>query len=123
MERCGEDTTMQALLGKITDIRKPDNSDGAPTAVGLLEVRFKAACVLPQRTRVPEWLKDPVLTVRRDALDAREIGEPGDSLILTPAESARWLSPLTVAPEVAYGKMPETLRLHLRWWKDEKLPE
>jgi hypothetical protein len=109
---------MDALLGKITDITGPKDAAGAS-----LEVRFKAACVLPRRTPVPEWLKDQVLTVRRDARDPREIGGPGDSVVLTPSESARWLYPLAVTPGVAYGELPPALQLRLLWWKDDKPPE
>ena len=78
---------------------------------------------MPRRTKVPEWLKDQTLTLRREVRDLREAGGPGDSLVLTPVESEQWLYPLTVTPDVAYGKLPGTLQLRLRWWKDEKLPE
>ena len=88
---------MQALLGKITGIGRQMAGEGPTTAgnghagpLGArapLDVKFKAACVLPQRTGVPEWLKDQVLTVRRDAVDPREICEAGDSIVLTPVES------------------------------------
>jgi hypothetical protein len=88
-----------------------------------LEIKFKAACVLPQRTSIPEWLKDQVLTLRRAVPDPREIGEPGDSLVLTPEESAEWLCPLTVTPGFVYCTVPAALQVRLRWWKDEKLPE
>ncbi len=118
---------MQALLGKITNITSPGETSagGAPTRADArsLEVKFKAACVLPQRTKIPEWLKDQVLTLQRAVRDPREVGEPGDSLVLTPNESARWLSPLTVSPTILSGELPPTLQVRLRWWKEEKLPE
>ncbi len=98
---------MDALLGKITDITEGAAGDS-------LEIRFKEAGVLPRRTRAPEWLKDQVLTVRRHAPDPREVGNPGDSVVLTPAESARWLCPLAVSPGVAYGELPPTLHLRSR---------
>jgi hypothetical protein len=114
---------MQAILGKITHIT-PKSCDTAPRhAATRLEIKFKPACVLPQRTKVPEWLKDQTLTLERDVVDAREIGNPGDSLVLTPAESARWLTPLVVTPGVTYGELPQRLAIELRWCKDEKPPE
>jgi hypothetical protein len=126
---------MQALLGKITGVSRP-SSEGEPASSGAghlplidggasraLEVKFKAACVLPQRGQVPEWLKDQVLTIQRTVADPREIGEAGDSLVLTPTESDRWLSPLSVTPSVVSGALPPTLQIRLLWWKDEKLPE
>jgi hypothetical protein len=110
---------MDALLGKITQIDRKDTGGSAAT----LEVRFKPAGVLPQRAPAPEWLKDQVLKLERAVPDPREVGDPGDSVVLTPEESLRWLAPLTVTPNVVYGKLPATLQLHLRWWKEEKLPE
>ena len=92
---------MQALLGKITGIGRQMAGEGPTTAgnghagpLGArapLDVKFKAACVLPQRTGVNmrEFLvfNQEVLTVRRDAVDPREICEAGDSIVLTPVES------------------------------------
>jgi hypothetical protein len=72
---------------------------------------------------VPDWLQDQVLVIERDVVDRREVGNPGDSIVLTPAESARWLYPLAIRPAVAYGELPPTLQLCLRWWKDDKPPE
>ena len=73
---------MQALLGKITGINRQSTAEepavtgdghSAPL-IGLspssLEVKFKGACVLPQRTNVPEWLKDQVLTIQREVIAA-----------------------------------------------------
>jgi hypothetical protein len=117
-----QEGTMNALLGKITHINQPEGT-AAGNGAGPLEVKFKPACVLPRRNAVPEWLKDQSLTLRRAVPDPRELGEPGDSLVLTPVESAHWLYPLSVTPAVAYGRLPETLQLRLAWWKDEKLPE
>jgi hypothetical protein len=126
---------MQAILGRITGINRKSMGEGAivtgnghsaplsGTLSSSLEVKFKAACVLPLRNRAPEWLKDQVLTLEREVVDPRELGEAGDSLVLTPAESDRWLSPLTVTPCVTSGELPQTLQIRLRWWKEEKLPE
>lgn len=108
---------MRALLGKIT---KVTGQEGTPSA---FEIGFKTACVLPERGKVPEWLADQTLTVRRSAPDPREIGGPGDTLVLTPEESAFWLYPLAVSPEAAYGALPDAFTLALRWWKDDKPPE
>jgi hypothetical protein len=113
---------MQALLGKITNITRPHEAAAEPSGAPF-EIKFKAACTLPQRNSIPEWLKDQTLTLQRAARDPREVGEPGDSIVLTPDESGRWLTPLTITPNVAYGELPPTLQLHLRWWKEEKLPE
>jgi hypothetical protein len=111
---------MQALLGRITHI-EPTESRGRETT---LRVRFKPACVLPRRTAAPEWLKEQTLTLERSVLDPRELGRPGDSLVLSPAESAPWLAPLVATPAVASGALPATLKIELRWWKDlSKLPE
>jgi hypothetical protein len=110
---------MQALLGRITHI-EPKESRGAGMT---LSVRFKPACVLPRRAAAPEWLKDQTLTVERTVVDPREVGRPGDSLVLSPAESAPWLQPLVATPAVAHGALPATLKIELRWWKEEKLPE
>jgi hypothetical protein len=118
-----EERTMHALLGKITEIAPTPASVGLGNGAPRWTIRFKAACVMPERARVPEWLKEPILTIEREVADPRELGHPGDSILLTPAESARWLRPLAVTPTVAYGRPPRTLQLHLRWWKDEKLPE
>jgi hypothetical protein len=114
---------MHALLGKITEVTPTPATAGLGNNSTRWTIRFKAACVMPERTRVPEWLKDPVLTIEREVADPRELGHPGATLLLTPAESARWLHPLAVAPTVTYGELPRTLQLHLRWWKEEKLPE
>jgi hypothetical protein len=115
---------MQALLGKITAVEPAEAQAASSDPYSRLRVRFKAACVLPRRSAAPEWLKDQALTVERSVLDAREVGRPGDSLVLTPAESSSWLQPLSVTPSVAYGALPQTLRFELRWWSDlSKLPE
>ncbi|MDO8585683.1 MAG: hypothetical protein Q7T82_01460 [Armatimonadota bacterium] len=109
---------MFGLLGKIVKIEKKEES-----GLSRFEVSFKAACTLPTRAAVPEWLKDQVLKIDREVVDPRELGNPGDSIVLTPSESARWLYPLTVAPQTAYGELPETLRIDLRWWKSDDPPE
>lgn len=104
-------------MGKIVSITA---SEAGP---GCLEISFKPACIMPRRTGVPEWLKDQTLKVERVAADPREAGYPGDSIILTPSESAKWLYPLTLTPDVAYGELPKKIRIELRWWKDEKAPD
>jgi hypothetical protein len=118
---------MQALLGKITAVKPSEGQQKGHPENGRsahhLEIGFKAACVLPARARVPEWLKDQTLTLDREVIDPREIGHAGDSLVLTPAESERWLFPLTVEPAVAYGEVPPFLTLRLKWWKDDKPPD
>ena len=109
---------MEALLGKITGIKRK-----AGASANRLEVSFKAACTMPKRGQTPEWLKDQTLKIEREVADPREVGNPGDSIVLTPAESARWLYPLTVSPNISYGALPKALRIDLRWWKDDKGPE
>lgn len=61
----------------------------APSGVSryTAEIKFTPKCVLPERTQVSEWLKDQTLSLTRTALDPREVGGPGDSIVLTPAES------------------------------------
>ncbi len=100
---------MHALLGKITKVTR---REGTPSA---FEIAFKAACVLPERGKIPERLGDQTLTITRSAPDAREIGVPGDAIVLAPEESASWLYPLAVSPEVAYGALPAAVTLTLRW--------
>jgi hypothetical protein len=114
---------VQALLGKITKVVRTGEPSGNDGGLTPLEITFKAACVLPARTKVPEWLGDPALTVKRSVRDPREIGGVGDSIVLTPEESSAWLFPLSVTPDVAHGKLPDALTLRLRWWKDDKPPE
>jgi len=111
---------MHALLGRITNIvALPEGGDGRHR----LEISFKPVCILPARTKLPEWLKDQVLKVQREVVDVREIGNPGDSIVLTAEESAPWLYPLTITPNIAYGALPPAITVHLRWWKDENPPE
>jgi len=106
---------MEAILGKITGV---DAHGG-----GRFGVSFTPVCLLPERGAVPEWLRDAMLTIEREVPDPREIGQPGDSFILTPEESARWLQPLTVLPEISYGQMPEKLEIRLAWWPVDPPPE
>ena len=109
---------MYSLLGKIVDITAKSESEP-----GHLEIKFKPACIMPRRTEVPEWLKDQTLLIERTVGDPREVGYPGDSIILTPLESKKWLYPLTVSPDVAYGELPKSIHIELKWWKDEKAPD
>ena len=110
---------MNALLGKITKVRKSTPSARKPGTCRM-EVWFKPACIMPGRSKVPEWVSDQVLKVTRKVADPREVGSVGDSIVLTPGESANWLFPLVVEPAVVYGKLPARIRLTLRWWKDQK---
>ena len=113
---------MNALLGRITKIRKLKVGRSARPP-HRLEVSFKAACVLPERTIPPTWLKDQVLKVTRRVADPREIGGVGDGIALTPKESADWLFPLRVEPQTTRGNVPAAIRITLHWWKDKKPPE
>lgn len=111
---------MNAILGKIQSV---DKSAASEPSRHRMEIKFSPRCVMPERTKVPEWLKDQTLTVTRTVMDPREIGGPGDSIVLTPAESRKWLAPLTVTPVICFGSLPSELTVALRWWKDEKPPE
>ncbi|MGD2175001.1 MAG: hypothetical protein PVJ27_06325, partial [Candidatus Brocadiaceae bacterium] len=111
---------MRSLLGKITDLKKRGKRGSGSGTLRRLEVSFKAACVMPGRTKPPEWLKDQKLKVTREVADLREVGGVGDSIVLTPSESARWLYPLSAEPDTSYGEAPAKLELSLRWWKDKK---
>lgn len=104
-------------MGKIVDIVVSENDPD------LLEISFKPASVMPSRACIPEWLKDQTLKIKRFVADRRELGHPGDSIILTPSESSRWLYPLVLSPDVSYGELPEKIRIELRWWKDDKVPD
>ncbi len=109
---------MQALLGRITCVTP--NEESGP---GIHTISFKPICVLPKRTAIPEWLKDQTLKIERKVVDLREVGGPGDSIVLVPEESEKWLYPLTVTPDTAYRELPEKLRLDLRWWKSDNAPD
>lgn len=111
---------MVALLGKIISIAKIEVDS---VSMNRFEIKFKAACVMPARTVIPEWLKDQTLTITRDVLDSRELGHPGDSIIITPEESDRWLHPLCVDPAIACNELPESIRIKLKWWKEDKSPD
>ena len=111
---------MNALLGKITKVRESRGSSRPGERLHRLAVSFKPVCIMPSRTKAPQWLKDQELKVTRRVADVREIGNVGDSLVLTPGESSRWLFPLEVEPVVAYGALPPRLTLTLRWWKTAK---
>lgn len=99
---------MEAILGTIIGV--------AARGGGRFAVSFAPACLLPERDALPSWLEGAELTVEREAADPRELGGPGDSFVLTPAESRRWLNPLTISPEVSYGRVPEKLAISLAWW-------
>jgi hypothetical protein len=118
---------MQAILGSITRIEEGEADAAAasddPAHPKPLKVSFKPRCILPERQAIPEWLKDATLTVTRAVPDPREVGNEGDCIVLSVVESRMYLAPLTVTPDIQTGAMPETLRLHLAWWKDENPPE
>lgn len=109
---------MRAILGKITGITSQETDNGRHR----LEVRFTPVCLLPERIRVPDWLKEQTLVIERVVTDPREVGRPGDSIVLTEEESRRWLTPLRVAPAVAYDRLPESLHIQLLWWKNDDPP-
>jgi hypothetical protein len=111
---------MLALLGKIISIIKIETSE---TTLNRYEIKFKAACMLPSRSAAPEWLKDQILSITRDVCDLREIGHPGDSIVLSSEESIKWLNPLNVIPNIISGVIPDSIRIDLKWWKDDKTPE
>lgn len=113
---------MQALLGKIVAIKPLGEATVAGRAGMRVEISFTGLCVLPERTAIPEWLKEQTLKIIREVYDLREVGHAGDSLAFTVAESAHWLFPLAVTP-VYYDVLPERLDIFLRWWKDGKPPE
>jgi len=106
---------MEAILGKITGV--------SARAGGRYAISFMPACLLPERVAPPTWLQGTELTIEREVADPRELGGPGDSCVLTPAESLRWLNPLTITPEVSYGRVPEKLTIHLAWWPVMPPPE
>ena len=110
---------MHGLLGKISRIETKESNAETTT----LEVTFKPVSVLPERSKVPEWLKDQSLKITRTVPDPREIGFVGDSIVIEPADAARWLTPLRVSPDSATGSVPNSLEIVLAWWKDEKAPE
>jgi hypothetical protein len=78
---------------------------------------------LPQRTPVPEWLKEQKISIDRRVNDAREVGGLGDSIVLTTDESSPLLHPFEVQPPVAHGEIPPHIELRLHWWKDQTPPE
>ena len=106
---------MEAILGKIIDV--------AERGEGRFAVSFVPACLLPERETLPTWLQGAELAVEREVADPRELGGAGDSFVLTPAESLRWLNPLTITPEISYGRVPEKLTLSLAWWPVDPPPE
>ena len=113
---------MNGILGKIVDVSQTTGNEARPGEKALT-IKFKPACLLPERSAAPEWLADQTLSVRRTVRDAREIGGIGDSIVLTAWESEPYLQPLVVEPAVCYGSLPETIHLTLRWAKDDKEPE
>lgn len=117
---------MHSIMGRIAkvDAVKVDEATPQNQNNGAhLKIQLEPLCVLPQRTPVPEWLKEQKVWVERRVSDAREIGGLGDSVVLTGEESAPLLSPLEVQPLVAHGEIPSHIELHLHWWKDETPPE
>lgn len=106
---------MEAILGKITGV--------VARGGGRFAISFVPACLLPERVAPPAWLQGAELTVEREVADPRELGGPGESIVLTPAESRRWLNPLTITPEVSYGRVPDKLTIILEWWSVMPPPE
>ena len=98
---------MNGILGKISEVKKTKSRSGTSR----LHISFRPVCRLPNRTKVPAWLEDQTLKVLRDVADVREAGEAGDGVVLTAKESAPWLHPLVVEPQVAYGKLPSHINL------------
>jgi hypothetical protein len=113
---------MNGILGKIVDISPIAGSETGKGEIALA-VKLKPACLLPERCAVPDWLADQALSVRRTVRDVREAGGVGDSIVLTARESEPYLQPLIVEPAICYGSLPETIRLTLRWVKDDSQPE
>jgi hypothetical protein len=79
-----------AILGRIVAVTR--------AGAGTLVVRVAPMCLLPERAPVPRELREVEITVVRMVADPREIGQPGDSLVLSAAESRPWLPPLPVVP-------------------------
>lgn len=113
---------MEAILGRIVSIQTTDIHSSESDTTSPLSVTLQPTCLLPERASIPEWLKDTKLTVSRAPLDPREVGREGDSIVLAPGESDRFLHPLRIDPVLTVGHLAETLTLHLRWWKDETPP-
>lgn len=87
------------------------------------EIKLKPRCVMPERKQIPEWLKGQVISITRVVPDPREIGAPGDSIVLTPSESSKYLLPLVVTPPLLRATLRGQILVSLRWWKDKKPPE
>jgi hypothetical protein len=109
---------MNAIQGKIVSVKSGAKQRGLTR----FTVQFKAIALLPERADVPAWLTDQVLTVQREVADPREIGGAGDAISLTTAESDKWLMPLVIEPATIDGKLPRTIHVTLRWWKNETPP-
>jgi hypothetical protein len=110
---------VNAILGCIESVDCRALEDGAYRA----DIRLKPRCVMPERKQIPEWLKGQVITVTRVVPDPREVGAPGDSIVLTPSESSKYLLPLVVTPPLLRGSLRGQIHVALRWWKDKKPPE
>ncbi len=107
---------MKALLGRLVSV------DPIEGQTDQYSIAFKPICVLPNRSAPPEWIKDQTLKVERQVHDLREIGHPGDSLVLSIEESRPWLTPLEVTPCGVVHDIPEKLSLSLHWWKEGDPP-
>ncbi|HEY3331895.1 MAG TPA: hypothetical protein VGK19_17825 [Capsulimonadaceae bacterium] len=111
---------MNAIIGRIeraTLLAPVPESTLTSCVISLAPV-----AVLPDLRPLPDWLKDQKVTVTRTVADMREIGGAGDSIVLTVAESARYLTPLTAMPEIVSDPNTE-IRLTLSWNSSEKPPE
>ncbi|HEX2951176.1 MAG TPA: hypothetical protein VHV83_16655 [Armatimonadota bacterium] len=109
---------MKAILGTIDDITVLHAENGHQR----LLVSCSPACVVPDYTPPPAWLHDARISVERDVDDPREVGEPGDNILLTPDESQPWLCPLRVTPAVVYGHCPDTILVTMHWWETNNTP-
>lgn len=115
---------MNTILGRIHSVTcKSKKTASSKNSQQDVEIKFTPRCILPERTKVPQWLNDQTLSLTRTVKDLREIGEPGDSIVLTPAESSKWLTPLAVSPSIHFGSPVGQLEVTLDWWKDKKPPE
>ena len=111
---------MNAILGRICEVKRNRLAGKKGEAGQAYLISFKPVCVMPSRRKPPKWLDGQTLKISRRVTDPREIGGIGDSIVLTPSESTRWLFPLSVTPAIVQGRLPSHLQVRLRWWKDDK---
>ncbi|MHC4563347.1 MAG: hypothetical protein ACYS8X_11305 [Planctomycetota bacterium] len=110
---------MKTILGRITKVEAShDVSAGRPPVQ--LDVTFEPVCIMPDRAEAPAWLKGKSLSTRRYVADPREVGDVGDSIIMTPEESAAWLQPFRIEPAIVCGRAPADIRVKLLWWHSDE---